>query len=214
MDSFIFILEIIGTVAFAVSGAMTAIKKDMDILGVTILGMTTAIGGGIIRDMILGITPPKMLTDPIYAAISIFTSIIIFMIMYYNKADFIKIGTLLYEKILFFSDAIGLGVFTVVGVSAAFEKSGQCGIFLSVFVGVLTGVGGGILRDMMAGITPYVFVKHIYACASITGAAACTLLWHVIGKTPSMVSGMMLVFVIRVLAAHYRWNLPKIVKSI
>lgn len=210
MSLFIFVLEVIGTIAFAVSGAMVAIEKSMDILGVIILGMTTAIGGGVIRDLILGLTPPQMFKNPIYAAISICISIVVFMIKYYDKDDSIGIGTVLYEKILLLFDAVGLGVFTVVGVNVAFNAAGRCSIFLSVFVGVLTGVGGGILRDVMAGNTPYVFVKHVYACASITGAVICTLLWNVSGKTFSMVIGMTSVFIIRILAAHYRWNLPKI----
>lgn len=210
MSLFIFILEVIGTIAFAISGAMTAIKKNMDILGVIILGMTTAIGGGVIRDLILGKTPPQAFKNPTYAIISICTSIIVFIIMYHNKGNVTGIGSVLYERMLLFFDAVGLGVFTVVGIEVAFNAISNCGIFLSVFVGVITGVGGGILRDMMAADTPYVFVKHIYACASISGALVCTLLWHTSGKTFSMVLGMILVFGIRMLAAYNKWNLPKI----
>lgn len=210
MSLFIFILEIIGTIAFAVSGAMTGIKKNMDILGVVILGMTTAIGGGVIRDIILGVLPPNTFKDPTYAVLSICISIAVFAVIYFERTGIEGIGAVLYEKILLIFDAIGLGIFTVVGVDVAYSSVAGCGVFLSAFVGVLTGVGGGILRDVMADDTPYVFVKHIYACASIAGALVCTLLWNVSGKTFASVAGAMTVFVIRILAAYFKWNLPKI----
>ena len=105
-------------------------------------------------------------------------------------------------------DSIGLGVFTVIGVQAAFAQSSSHGIFLLIFVGVITGVGGGVLRDIMAGNMPYVFVKHIYACASLAGALLCTLLWK--GSAAwAMSLGAGLVILIRCLSAHFRWSLPK-----
>ncbi|MDT8717775.1 TRIC cation channel family protein [Clostridium sp. 19966] len=213
MSLFVFALEIIGTIAFAVSGAMTGIKKNMDILGVIILGMTTAIGGGVIRDLILGVRPPKTFLDPSYALISIFSSIITFAVIYYGRERASKEESIFYERILFIFDTIGLGIFTVVGMDVAFSTINNCGIFISVFVGVVTGVGGGILRDMMAGNTPYVFVKHVYASACIVGGIICAFTWHTAGKTFSMILGMALVIIIRILAAYYKWNLPKIAKT-
>ncbi len=205
MQTFVFILEIIGTVAFAASGAMTALKKNMDIFGVAILGLVTAVGGGALRDVILGNTPPMMFEKPIYAVVAVAISIIVFFPSI--RRMFAK-NQYLYDHVIRIMDALGLAIFTVMGISAG-KATGTNNIFLLVFVGVITGVGGGLIRDMMAGDTPYIFTKHVYACASIAGAIVCALLWQVAGAMWSMFAGAALVFSIRMLAAHYKWSLPK-----
>ena len=106
-------------------------------------------------------------------------------------------------------DSAGLGIFTVMGVRVAWHCAENPSLYLLVFVGAVTGVGGGLMRDIMAGDTPYIFVKHIYACASLAGALLCGLLWQTAGEMTSMLAGAGLVFAIRCLSAHYRWNLPK-----
>ena len=115
----------------------------------------------------------------------------------------------LFDLVLFLMDTAGLGIFTVVGIRTAYAHVPQATVFLLVFVGVITGVGGGLLRDMMAGDTPYIFVKHIYASASLVGALLCGLLWHYAGEIPSMLVGGGAVILIRCLSAHFRWNLPR-----
>lgn len=206
MNIFILILELIGTVAFSISGAMTAIQKRMDIFGVIILGLTTAVGGGIIRDLILGITPPATFQNPIYATTAIITAVIVFLPVVqrlfhrYQRA---------YDILMLTMDSLGLGIFTVIGVQAAFSQSGSYSMFLMAFVGVITGVGGGVIRDIMAGNMPYIFVKHIYACASLVGAICCILLWNPLGGAAAMAIGTLLVVLIRFLSAHFRWSLPK-----
>lgn len=210
MELFIFALEMIGTVAFASSGAMTAIEKNMDILGVTVLGMTTAVGGGIIRDLILGINPPNAFQNPIYAIVSLLVSVLIFIIIRNNTYALNTIGKQQYSKIVVFSDSIGLGIFTVVGVNVALSKFIDCNLFLLVFIGVITGVGGGVLQDVMSDNIPHIFVKHVYASASILGAIACAILWPIIGKSGAMIIGAVVIIMIRILAAHYKWNLPKV----
>ena len=105
--------------------------------------------------------------------------------------------------------SLGLGIFSVVGVSMAYTAQPDGGAFLAVFVGVLTGVGGGVMRDVMAGDMPYIFVRHIYACASLAGALLCALSWHALGQVPAMVAGAATVVVIRILSATFKWNLPK-----
>ena len=97
----------------------------------------------------------------------------------------------------------------MVGIRTAYAHVPQATVFLLVFVGVITGVGGGLLRDMMAGDTPYIFVKHIYASASLVGALLCGLLWHYAGEIPSMLVGGGAVILIRCLSAYFRWNLPR-----
>ena len=205
MQHFIFILEIIGTVAFAASGAMTALKKDMDIFGVTILGLTTAVGGGAVRDIILGVTPPTMFEKPVYALVAAVVSIIVFIP---NIRHMLMKNHKVYDLVIRTMDSLGLAIFTVMGISTAKAVADEYNLFLLVFVGVITGVGGGVMRDIMAGDTPYIFVKHIYACASILGALACVLLWTPLGTVWAMFIGAALVFAIRLLAAHFKWSLP------
>ena len=206
MAEFLLILEIIGTVAFAVSGAMTGLSKKMDIFGVVILGLTTAVGGGMIRDLVLGLTPPAMFTNPIYAAVAAVVSVIVFLpavrrwLTAYGRVR---------EILMLVMDSLGLGVFTVVGIQRAYTATEHRGLFLLVFVGVVTGVGGGLLRDVMAGQTPYIFVKHVYASASIIGAILCAALWAPLGATMAMILGASVILAIRLLAAHYHWSLPK-----
>lgn len=207
MENFVFIMEIIGTVAFAVSGAITGIEKKMDIFGVAILGLTTAVGGGIIRDMLIGNTPPQTFQDAIYSVISIITAIIVFYLAGKKKNS---TDQRVWDIVLLVMDTLGLGVFTVVGISTAYAAVPESGKFLLIFVGVITGVGGGVMRDVMAGNMPYIFVKHIYACASLAGAFICAYGWEAMGMRNAMVAGMLLVVVIRFLAAYYRWNLPKV----
>ena len=205
MALFIMIFEIIGTLAFAVSGAITGLKKNMDIFGVCILGLTTAVGGGIIRDLILGITPPAAFRDPTNALLAIGISIVIFILdLRYDDAEHNKV----YELTMLISDAAGLGIFTVCGARIAIDAGFSSNIFLTIFVAVLTGVGGGVVRDIFAGDRPYIFVKHIYACAALAGAILCRLLWNVAGSGFSMAAGFALVVIIRMLAVRFNWNLP------
>ena len=211
IDKYIFIIEIIGTVAFASSGAMVGIKKQMDLLGVCVLGMTTAVGGGMMRDLILGVTPPIMFQNPTYALLALAFSIFIFCSMYFfqGKITHSKFYEI-YDKLMMIFDSLGLGLFTVVGVTTAINIGYETTGFLQIFVGVLTGVGGGVLRDIMAGNTPYIFVKHVYASASILGAIVCVLVGLKFSELTAMLVGAAVVFVIRILAAHYKWNLPRI----
>jgi uncharacterized membrane protein YeiH len=107
------------------------------------------------------------------------------------------------------TDSAGLGLFAVIGVKIAFESSNNNNLFTAVFVGTITAVGGGVMRDLMAGGVPFILMKHIYACAAIAGALLCALTWDILGSTVSMAIGSSVVFAIRMLSAHYKWNLPK-----
>ena len=206
MDLFILLAELIGTMAFAASGALTGITKNMDIFGVCILALTTAVGGGVLRDLVPGGTPPATFRDPLDATVAIPTALVLFLprvrrLLMWDQA--------LFDLSLFLMDTAGLAIFTVMGIRVAYTHVPQATLFLLAFVGVVTGVGGGVLRDVMAGDTPYIFVKHVYACASLVGALACALAWHHLGEMVSMLLGGGLVVVIRGLSAHYRWNLPR-----
>lgn len=204
--SVITVFEIIGTVAFAASGAIVALKKEMDIFGVAILGLFTAVGGGVIRDMILGNTPPAVFKDPVYAVVAIITSVIIFLP---KVRGLLKKSPKVYDIVMLIMDSVGLGIFTVVGIQTAKSVNPDSGYFLLVFVGIVTGVGGGLLRDICAGVTPYIFVKHFYACASLLGSMLCAFLWDYTSESIAMISGSAAVLVLRILAAKFRWSLPK-----
>lgn len=200
------IFEIIGTISFAVSGAVTALQKKMDIFGVVILGLTTAVGGGVVRDLILGQTPPATFQNPLYALVAVATAVVVFIPAVRRLFDRYH---RLYEVVLLVMDSLGLGVFTVVGIRTAYAVSHEYGLFLLIFVGVVTGIGGGVMRDVLAGNTPYIFVKHFYATASLIGAFVCVGCWQFFGETWAMVSGATVILLLRLLAAHYHWSLPK-----
>ena len=182
----------------------------MDLFGVNVLGVTTAVGGGMIRDLILGITPPVMFQDASYALAAVATSTILFFIVYIRQQLFSGSLAVWYDRIMLICDTIGLGIFTVVGSSAAIDAGYGDNRFLIVFVGVLTGVGGGMLRDMMAGTMPYIFVKHIYAVASLAGGLLFALIYPYLPRLGSMMTGAVFVMLLRYFAARYRWNLPRI----
>lgn len=205
-----FVMEMLGTVAFAASGAMVGVERRMDIFGVCVLGVVTAVGGGITRDIVLGVIPPGVFQNPVYALVAVITSCVVFGVMYWRRRLLegnVKAG---YDRIMLVMDSIGLGIFTVVGVNTGIRKGYLDQTFLLVFLGTITGVGGGLLRDMMAGVPPYIFVRHVYACASIVGAIVCVYMHRLFGAVPAMVVSSAVVLLIRYLAAHYRWNLPRL----
>ena len=204
------ILEIIGTVAFAVSGAFVAIKAKLDVFGVVFIGCVTAVGGGITRDLLIGQNPPAIFGNLYILLIAAITSVFVFVIARITHRQFV-IG---YEKIeptqnVF--DAFGLAAFTVMGTEIAFLHGLQDNAVLAVLLGMLTGVGGGVIRDVLTSTTPYIFKKHIYALASIAGAIIYYVMRLFMADTllPSVVA-MLAVVVLRLLAAKYRWSLPKV----
>ena len=176
-----FIMEIIGTIAFAASGAMVGVGRRMDIFGVCVLGVVTSVGGGMIRDIVLGIIPPGMFQKPVYTIVATATSCVVFWVLYLKKELLEGHFREIYDRFMLIMDTIGLGIFTVVGVNTGIRHGYMDNTFLLVFVGTITGVGGGLLRDMMAGVPPYIFVKHIYACASIVGAVVCVYMYRSFG---------------------------------
>ena len=205
-----FFMEMAGTVAFAASGAMVGVERNMDIFGVSVLGVVTAVGGGMIRDIVLGIIPPNVFTNPVYALVATITSCVVFLAFYWKRQLLEGHMRLTYDRVMLVMDSIGLGIFTVVGVNTGIRSGYMDNVFLLVFLGTITGVGGGLMRDMMAGVPPYIFVKHIYACASIVGAVVCVYMNRFVGNVEAMVVSSVVVVLIRYLAAHYHWNLPRL----
>ena len=213
-DTLFFIVEILGTIAFAISGAMIAIDRKLDVFGVIIMGCVTACGGGILRDMILGQTPPMSFINPVYLSTAAASAVLVFVYTKYRHkriTDPHNLGVLKLDLDMPLNviDAAGLGIFSVIGVQNTINAGYGDNMFFCVFLGTCTGVGGGMLRDMMSNATPAIFRKHIYALASIIGAIVYYLLLN-INRGMAIIVTTVLVTILRVLATKYRWSLPKI----
>lgn len=211
MNSYILFIEIVGTVAFALSGAMEGIKNNLDLLGVLILGVVTATGGGVIRDVIIGLNPPLTFRNGVSIYISLFASAMMFIFSYYNKNINKRTVSKKFEGSLIYSDAIGLGVFTITGMQIAYQVNASHSFILYIFVGLISGVGGGIIRDLLIDSVPYILNKHVYASASIIGGT----LFHVLKKTQFLSERFAIplcisvIIIIRIIAYYKKWNLPK-----
>lgn len=203
-------MEIMGTVAFAVSGSLIAISHSLDLFGVIIVACTTAVGGGMIRDLLMGVTPPDIFYSHTTLLIALASSVLVFVLAYINLKKFRGLVDKL-EHINIVFDAVGLAAFSVAGVEIACNGGFENEIFFSVTMGVITGIGGGVLRDVLVNEKPYVLTKHIYAVASIAGSG---IYYALISCTdykvmPTVIS-VAVTITIRLLAAKYRWKLPKI----
>ncbi len=208
MDELIYALEIIGAAAFAVSGAMAALEHDADIFGVIFLAVVTALGGGVIRDLLLGLTPPKMFVSYVYLAVAALAALVVFADAYVRREKYRKRRDKL-DSINNMFDAVGLAVFTVSGMNTAMQQSDN--VLLILVLGMSTGVGGGMLRDMMINKMPKVLRKRVYAVASLLGGGVYYGLFALgVHETIAAVSGMAVIIALRVLATVYKWNLPAI----
>ena len=210
MNNLVDFLEIIGTIAFSISGSLTAIGANLDIFGVVFVGYITSVGGGIIRDISLGVVPPAIFSDYIICAVALLTSVMVFAIAYI-KSDRFNTLRLKVEYINNFFDAVGLGVFSVIGAQTCIANVFSDNPLLVIVSGMITGIGGGIMRDVLINTTPYVFKKHIYALASISGTVLYFVLINNFGNNFFVsVLAISLVVIIRLLATRYCWSLPKV----
>ena len=207
-ESLVILFDLIGTIAFAISGALIGVEKKMDLFGIIVLAVTTACGGGVMRDLVVGNIQPNMFRNPLYVSIAAVVAVIVFILCYLHK-KMPKWAGPVYDRMLFWFDTLGLAAFTVDGVMVGIRCGYGDNVFLLVFLGFLTAVGGGTLRDVLAGRIPDIFLKHVYAVAAIAGGLLLTLT-RPLGDKPSMILGFSLVIALRCLAAHYRWNLPRI----
>ena len=208
MDELIYALEIIGAAAFAVSGAMAALEHEADIFGVIFLAVVTALGGGVIRDLLLGVTPPKMFVSYVYLTVAAVAALVVFADAYIRREKYRKHRDKL-DSINNMFDAVGLAVFTVSGMNTAMQQSDN--VLLILVLGMSTGVGGGMLRDMMINKMPKVLRKRVYAVASLLGGGVYYGLFALgVHETIAAVSGMAVMIALRVLATVYKWNLPAI----
>ena len=200
LQATILILDLFGTMAFAVTGAFKAIEHKADIVGIILLATITGVAGGTIRDVVMGHFPPHSVSDPYYVVITVSTGIVIFFL--YPKMQ-------KHWNLFLKFDAIGLGVFTAIGATFAYQIYGMN--FLAIaLAGMVTAIGGGILRDMFVNEVPIVFVKELYASASFLGV----LVFYAIlvagsNLEAATISSIVIVTVLRLVAMKYNWNLPK-----
>lgn len=208
MDEIMFVLELIGAAAFAVSGAMVAIEKRADIFGILFLAVTTALGGGVIRDVLIGRIPPVMFVSYWYLLISVVAALAVFIDAYLRSEKY-KLHLDKLDAVNNIFDAIGLAVFTVSGMNAAMPVSDN--VILVLFVGMCTGVGGGMLRDVMTNIMPKVLRKRVYAVASLLGGGLYYAMYALgVNQIVSLGCGMLLIFALRLFATIFKWNLPSV----
>ncbi len=207
MDIIWYIFDMIGTIAFAVSGALVGVARKMDIFGMSVLALATAIGGGIVRDVLLGYFPPNSLRNIVYVTVVIAVTIIVFII-YSSRYRRQVMGPRSRASYLF-ADAVGLASFTVTGASAGYTLYPDLPIFI-VLLGTITAVGGGIIRDMLAQRIPSVLKEDVYALPSIIGGIAyyVMVLYGWVGQ--AVYGAFSIVLIIRLLAIKYRWSLPKV----
>lgn len=196
---FIYILDLFGTMAFAVTGAFKAIEHKSDIVGILLLATITGVAGGTIRDVLLG-QFPNSLSDPAYVVISVLSGISIFFLYSHLKKHW---------NLFLKFDAIGLGVFAIIGATFVYNLIGLN--FLAIMLGgILTAVGGGILRDVFVAQIPIIFVKEFYVSASIIGIAIFYLTLYFGGELYfATILGIMLTTTLRLIAMKFNWNLPK-----
>ena len=201
--------EWIGTAAFAVSGAMIAVDTGTDIFGVMVLAVVTALGGGTLRDVFIGHFPPRMFSSSNYVALACACALTVFVLARIYKERYLAREKLV-EQINNVFDAIGLGVFAVSGARIGVEAGFVGNTFLVTFLGMITAVGGGMLRDVLIKEIPFVLKKRIYAVAAIAGALCYALMVeHGISIVWAYGAGWSVTTALRLLATVFRWDLPR-----
>lgn len=194
-----FIIEIIGTIAFAISGVRLAGRRDYDLFGGFVLAWVTAVGGGTLRDIMLGVTPFWM-TNPIYLICTFFALILVQLLA--NLMDRINKAWVLF-------DTLGLALFTIAGL----QKTLDCGqpVWVAIMMGCITGVAGGVVRDVLASISPVIFQKDIYAMSSILGGCLYALLLHLeVDVLTISVITFFFIVIIRLIGLRFNITLPRI----
>ncbi len=213
---FIYVFEILGTISFAVSGAMTAIKNKLDLFGVMIIAFSTALAGGIMRDIFIGHIPPRIFFNYGFIIIAFGSSIVVFVIYRLSINNFIRKKKVFLIKFNLFLDTVGLAVFSVIGVQIALDSQYSQNIFLAILSGFLSAVGGGIVRDILCNNVPYVFRgKELYATAAIAGSVIYYMLvmghLHASGEIASIIS-IGVIIILRVLSITHKLRMPHIHK--
>jgi len=194
----VYFFDLLGTLVFAISGVTAAVEKKFDLVGATILGIVTAVGGGTLRDVLIGEAPVSWMKDINYLLI-IFLAL---PLSYFFQHQISKLS-----KGLFLFDTIGIGLFTVMGV----QKTLAVGLspMIAVLMGVVSAVFGGVIRDILSNEVPLIFRKEIYASACLIGALIYLIMSHLIpGAWYNSLPAIGIVIIIRYLAVRNNWGLP------
>jgi uncharacterized membrane protein YeiH len=196
----IHILDFVGTAVFAITGALAAGRKKMDIFGVVVLGCVTALGGGTLRDMILGTYPIFWISNTGYLGVATIAAIGTFISARYWKLP---------RTVLIYADAVGLAVFTVIGFQRGLQSTHEYSI--GIVMGVTTGVVGGIIRDILSGEIPLILLREIYASASLCGGLLLAILSHFgLPSTFIVFVAALVILIIRLAALHWNLALPSL----
>ena len=220
IESVLLAIEIIGVISFAVAGAIVAIDKETDIFGVVFLSLITCFGGGIIRDITIGRNPPAFFRDLKYQVLlGVCVALLVFTLAKLFQKHYIK-----HEQAVLdvnnYIDALAIGIFSVSGVQTCLDFFGgeRAGFLLCATLGMMSAVGGGMIRDLILRDIPFILRKRVYALAALIGASLYYILVveifpnNMIAEVASQVGCICLVVLIRVLATKLKWNLPKAIK--
>lgn len=195
------VLNIIGVVAFTLSGVLKGLKHQLDIFGIIVLGAITATGGGVIRDVLLNKVPSTIISEN-----DIYLSIVVSVIGYFIAQNLNSLG-----KLIAITDAAGLAVFVIIGAEAAISSKAGIGVVGTAIMATLTGVGGGMIRDSLVRETPFVLKEELYATLCVLGGAVYYYFAMYTHLPKSLYTNviMILIFLMRVIAIKYKLNLPK-----
>lgn len=202
-----FVFEFVGTLAFAFSGAMVGIKENMDLFGIVVLSIMTAVGGGIVRDLMVGNIPVTIFKNPFSFVMAIVIAIIISIVYRITAFSFRKNKIFKFLFALF--DTLGLGAFTVTGATMSLYLYPEMKYVAPITLAVITAVGGGLIRDMAVPRHPIVLYTDIYATASLLGSIVLCLIWNLGYRVEASWIGFFVVVFLRFLAITYKWQLYK-----
>lgn len=193
------ILELIGTLAFAITGALVASHKKMDIFGMAVLAIVTAMGGGMLRAALTGEYPIAFLTQPEYLITAVLGALIVFSLEHYVHK---------YRSTLLIADAIGLGIFLSIGVSTGLAHGYST--WASILLGIISATFGGVIRDVLAAEIPLIFRKELYATIALIGGLVFIILDSIhIASLVTILSTAGVTVILRLLAVRYDWSLPR-----
>jgi len=198
MDTLLLALDLVGTFVFALSGATAGVRDRLDLFGVLVLSLAAAIAGGVIRDVLIGAVPPAAISDWRYCGVSLLAGLLTFF--WYPALERLRSPVLVF-------DGAGLALFAVAGTQKALSYG--LNPLMAALLGMLTGIGGGMVRDMLVAQIPTVLRAELYAVAALAGAAV-VVLGHVLNASPTgaTIAGAALCFALRMIAIRRGWNLP------
>ncbi|MDO1511761.1 trimeric intracellular cation channel family protein [Maribacter confluentis] len=202
---FYYIIDILGTIAFAISGVLVAMEKKLDVFGVLIIAFVTAVGGGTLRDLLIGIRPVGWLNAPIHILVIVLT--VILAILFVKQLKYVR-------KSLFLFDTIGIGLYTMAGVEKGIAA--DLSPVMCIALGTITACFGGVIRDILCNEIPVIFRKEIYATVCILGGLVYFLLiqFPVISNTIAHSLAILTIIVMRILAVKFKISLPNIYREI